>query len=112
MRLVMAIVVAVMTLTAAPVLAAQLTGTLVSISPEEGRMLVMPSDRQAFITVLIPADRWPPGLQPGVVVSIEGTYSEKNRQLFLGGSISTDHPAPPSRRRDPTGVRSRLNRLQ
>jgi hypothetical protein len=111
MRCALAVLVVLVSLATPPVHAAQLTGQVVSVNPAQGRLMVMRFDQQAVVTVLIPASRWPANLQPGSHVSIEGSFSNQNHHHFVGRAISLGQPPPPAHR-DPTGVRSRLNRLQ
>lgn len=95
-------------MTALPAQAGSLIGEVVSANPDSGQLVLLPAGSNGFVSVQTSVPL-PAFVQPGAHIRLNGKYIG-NHSIFRAHQIG---PAgPPAMRRDPTGVRSRINRFR
>jgi len=107
MRKGLALLIIIFHFVAVPAMAMELlTGTVISVDREKGRLLLQHAKTKNLVTVVIRPNRLPRFLEAGSKVKIWGDYNKRDPRTFKAKEIVQDRPGWP--RKDPTGVRSRL----
>lgn len=87
--------------------ASVLSGTVVSLNPEQGRLVVLQDGTMRVVNVLA-TGTLPPSVRTGVHVTIWGSVTKTRPSAFRAQRIVVDKSG--GKKNDPTGVRSRLIR--